>query len=173
MDQFCIIGDNTLKKLAKSLVDSRALAQEINAFTQCVESNSQRQAPVKGIRKSTHYSERFFDPSVVLSGDLQDMAGQVFARQGEVINPLATVPFVQTLYFINSENAEQIEWMQRQRPQTLMVKIILVNGDIPRTSKTLDSRVYFDQGGALSRRFGPDDADGAYHCFPELSAAAG
>lgn len=145
---------DTLTERAKSLVNSGAWAQEMDAFRQRVERNSQRPAPVEGIGKSIHYSERFFDPSVVLSGDLQDMAGRVFARQGEVINPLATVPFVQTLYFIDGDDADQVAWMQRQRPQTLMVKIILVNGDIPRTSTTLDSRVYFDQGGALSRRFG-------------------
>lgn len=145
---------DTLTERAKSLVDSGAWAQEMDAFRQRVERNSQRPVPVEGIGKSIHYSERFFDPSVVLSGDLQDMAGRVFARQGEVINPLATVPFVQTLYFIDGDDADQVAWMQRQRPQTLMVKIILVNGDIPRTSTTLDSRVYFDQGGALSRRFG-------------------
>ncbi|MEN3262956.1 type-F conjugative transfer system protein TraW [Sodalis endosymbiont of Spalangia cameroni] len=145
---------DTLTERAKSLVDSGAWAQEMDAFRQRVERNSQRPAPVEGIGKSIHYSERFFDPSVVLSGDLQDMDGRVFARQGEVINPLATVPFAQTLYFIDGDDADQVAWMQRQRPQTLMVKIILVNGDIPRTSTTLDSRVYFDQGGALSRRFG-------------------
>lgn len=145
---------DTLTERAKSLVDSGAWAQEMDAFRQRVERNSQRPAPVEGIGKSIHYSEQFFDPSVVLSGDLQDMAGRVFARQGEVINPLASVPFAQTLYFIDGDDADQVAWMQRQRPQTLMVKIILVNGDIPRTSKTLDSRVYFDQGGALSRRFG-------------------
>lgn len=145
---------DTLTERAQSLVDSGAWAQEMDAFRQRVERNSRRPAPVEGIGKSIHYSERFFDPSVVLSGDLQDMDGRVFARQGEVINPLATVPFVQTLYFIDGDDADQVAWMQRQRPQTLMVKIILVNGDIPRTSTTLDSRVYFDQGGALSRRFG-------------------
>lgn len=145
---------DTLTERAKSLVDSGAWAQEMDAFRQRVERNSQRPAPVEGIGKSIHYSEKFFDPSVVLSGDLQDMNGRVFARQGEVINPLAIVPFVQTLYFIDGDDADQVAWMQRQRPQTLMVKIILVNGDIPRTSTTLDSRVYFDQGGALSRRFG-------------------
>nr|CAI59278.2 TraW protein [Sodalis glossinidius]CAI59451.2 TraW protein [Sodalis glossinidius] len=112
---------DTLTQRAKSLVDSGAWAQEMDAFTQRVERNSQRPAPVEGIGKSIHYSERFFDPSVVLLRDLQDMDGRVFARQGEVINPLATVPFAQTLYFIDGDDADQVAWMQRQRPQTLMV----------------------------------------------------
>ncbi|MXK77791.1 hypothetical protein GR646_27300, partial [Klebsiella pneumoniae] len=33
-------------------------------------------------------------------------------------------------------------------------KIILVRGSIPDTSAALDSRIYFDQNGVLSKRFG-------------------
>jgi hypothetical protein len=50
----------------------------------------------------------------------------VFAHQGELINPLKTVPFMQTLYFINGDDPDQIAWMKRQVPETLMSKIILV-----------------------------------------------
>lgn len=78
----------------------------------------------------------------------------LFARKGEVVNPLKTVPFVQTLYFINGDDADQLAWMKRQVPETLMSKIILVRGSIPDTSAALDSRIYFDQNGVLSKRFG-------------------
>ena len=70
------------------------------------------------------------------------------------MNPLKTVPFVQTLYFINGDDADQIAWMKRQVPETLMSKIILVRGSVPDTSAALDSRIYFDQNGVLSQRFG-------------------
>ena len=78
----------------------------------------------------------------------------MFARKGDVVNPLNTVPFVQTLYFINGDDADQLAWMKRQVPETLMSKIILVRGSIPDTSAALDSRIYFDQNGVLSKRFG-------------------
>ncbi len=32
------------------------------------------------------------------------------------MNPLQYVPFNQTLYFINGDDPEQIEWMKRQSP---------------------------------------------------------
>lgn len=35
-----------------------------------------------------------------------------------------------------------------------MSKIILVRGSVPDTSAALDSRIYFDQNGVLSKRFG-------------------
>lgn len=138
----------------QSRVDDGSWGREMEAFRQRVERNSRRPAPVEGIGNSERYEVRFFDPSVALSADLKDDKGRVFARKGEVINPLARVPFAQTLYFIDGDNPAHIAWMQRQQPQTLMVKAILVKGDIPQTSERLDSRIYFDQGGALSRRFG-------------------
>lgn len=138
----------------QSRVDDGSWGRKMDAFKQRVERNSQRPAPVEGLGNSARYEERFFDPSVQLSADLKDDKGRVFAHKGEVINPLSTVPFVQTLYFIDGDDPQQIAWMKAQKPETLMVKIILVKGDIPQISERLDSRIYFDQGGALSRRFG-------------------
>lgn len=128
--------------------------EEMTAFKARTVKHSQRPEPVAGIGRTARYAERFFDPSVQLSSDLKDDKGRVFARKGDVINPLATVPFAQTLYFIDGDDPQQVAWMKAQQPETLMVKVILVNGDIPKTSAALDSRIYFDQGGALSRRFG-------------------
>jgi hypothetical protein len=52
----------------------------------------------------------------------------VFARKGDVLNPLKTVPFMQTLYFIDGDDPDQVAWMKRQVPDTLISKIILVKG---------------------------------------------
>lgn len=128
--------------------------EEMTVFKERTVKHSQRPEPVVGIGRTERYAERFFDPSVQLSSDLKDDKGRVFARKGDVINPLATVPFAQTLYFIDGDDPQQVAWMKAQQPETLMVKVILVNGDVPKTSAALDSRIYFDQGGALSRRFG-------------------
>lgn len=128
--------------------------QTMDEFKQRVIENSQRPAPVEGIKRAEKYEQRWFDPSIRLSADLKDHEGRVFARKGEVVNPLKTVPFMQTLYFINGDDADQVAWMKRQVPETLMSKIILVRGSVPDTSAALDSRIYFDQNGVLSQRFG-------------------
>ena len=78
----------------------------------------------------------------------------MFARKGDVLNPLKTVPFMQTLYFIDGDDPDQVAWMKRQVPDTLISKIILVKGSVPDTSVALDARIYFDQNGVLSKRFG-------------------
>lgn len=92
--------------------------------------------------------------------------GRVFARQGEVMNPLQYVPFNQTLYFINGDDPAQVAWMKRQTPPTLESKIILVQGSIPEMQKALDSRVYFDQNGVLCQRLGIDQVPARVSAVP-------
>ena len=128
--------------------------QEMEAFKGRVIEHSQRPAPVEGIGKADKYAQRWFDPSIRLTEDLKDHNGRVFARKGDVLNPLKTVPFMQTLYFIDGDDPDQVAWMKRQVPDTLISKIILVKGSVPDTSVALDARIYFDQNGVLSKRFG-------------------
>ncbi len=75
-----------------------------------------------GIGRTEKYGSRLFDPSVRLAADIRDNEGRVFARQGEVMNPLQYVPFNQTLYFINGDDPAQVAWMKRQTPPTLESK---------------------------------------------------
>ncbi|WP_430673410.1 type-F conjugative transfer system protein TraW [Klebsiella aerogenes] len=138
----------------EALEKSGRWGQEMEAFKERVKTNSQRPATVEGIKKADKYEQRWFDPSIKLTEDLKDQNGVLFARKGQVLNPLKTVPFMQTLYFIDGDDPDQVAWMKRQVPETLISKIILVKGSIPDTSAALDSRIYFDQNGVLSQRFG-------------------
>lgn len=128
--------------------------QTMDEFKQRAIENSQRPPPVEGLKRTEKYEQRWFDPSIRLSEDLKDHEGRVFARKGEMVNPLKTVPFMQTLYFINGDDPDQVAWMKRQVPETLISRIILVRGSVPETSAALDSRIYFDQNGMLTGRFG-------------------
>ncbi|EML9727441.1 type-F conjugative transfer system protein TraW [Klebsiella aerogenes] len=138
----------------EALEKSGRWGQEMEAFKERVKTNSQRPVPVEGIKKADKYEQRWFDPSIKLTEDLKDQNGVLFARKGQVLNPLKTVPFMQTLYFIDGDDPDQVAWMKRQVPETSISKIILVKGSIPDTSAALDSRIYFDQNGVLSQRFG-------------------
>ena len=40
------------------------------------------------------------------------------------------------------------------KPETQMVKIILLNGNLREVTEKLDTDLYFDQNGALAKRFG-------------------
>lgn len=138
----------------EGLEKSGQLEKLMTEFKQRVIDNSQRPPPVEGIQRADRYQQRWFDPSIKLTEDIKDNEGRVFARKGDVLNPLKTVPFMQTLYFIDGDDPDQMAWMKRQVPETVMSKIILIKGSVPDTSEALDSRIYFDQNGVLSARFG-------------------
>ena len=106
----------------QSLQSSGQWDQTMDAFKQRVIENSQRPAPVEGIKRAEKYEQRWFDPSIRLTEDLKDNEGRVFARKGDVVNPLKTVPFVQTLYFINGDDADQLaRFVHRHRSRDAAV----------------------------------------------------
>lgn len=137
-----------------ALEESGRWGHEMGIFRDRVVANSQRPDPVEGIKKADKYEQRWFDPSIRLTADLRGQNGVLFARKGQIINPLIMVPFLQTLYFIDGDDPDQLKWIKRQVPNTLLSKIILIKGSVPATSSLLDHRIYFDQHGVLSQRFG-------------------
>ncbi|MHC0026562.1 type-F conjugative transfer system protein TraW [Enterobacter vonholyi] len=143
----------TIQTRLKAMENSGEMAREQEAFKQRVIENTLRPKPVQGLHIAQENSTHYIDPSLTVSEDLKDHEGRVFARKGQVINPLDTVPFTETLYFIDADNPQQLTWMKAQKPGTLTYRVILVNGDIREATKALDTRIYFDQDGTLSRKF--------------------
>ncbi|HDC4621210.1 TPA: type-F conjugative transfer system protein TraW, partial [Enterobacter asburiae] len=70
------------------------------------------------------------------------------------VNPLDKVPFSQVLFVIDGDDKEQVNWARQQLAGQTSVKVILVNGNIKETSDALNERIYFDQSGVLTRKFG-------------------
>lgn len=144
-----------------SLIDERLNAQfggkseaEIQAEVQKrVTGNVLRPPPVL-LPVAKVDSERSFDPSYTVERDLADHKGRVFAHKGQVVNPFDTVPFARTLIFIDGDDEKQIEWLKSFKPETQIVKIILLNGNLREATEKLDTELYFDQNGALVNRFG-------------------
>ncbi|MDP1051211.1 conjugal transfer protein TraW, partial [Klebsiella quasipneumoniae] len=78
---------------------------------------------------------KLFDPAFEVTRDLADQNGTVFARKGQRISPFDVIPvFNETLYFIDGDDKEQLAWMQQQKPQTPIHKVILINGNIKDTA---------------------------------------
>lgn len=138
----------------QSMQDSGQLAELQQGFQDRVRAHTLRPAPVEGLVTDTEAHESFYDPTFVVGQDIADHRGQVFARKGDRVNPLATLPLGSALYFIDGDDPRQVAWMKAQTPPTLTYKIILVKGNIKSASDALSARIYFDQQGALTRRLG-------------------
>ncbi|MGL4355103.1 MULTISPECIES: type-F conjugative transfer system protein TraW [Aeromonas] len=143
----------TIHDRLNAMQESGELAEQQEAFKDRVIKNSLRPAPVSGLKLASEDSTHFVDPTFVVGQDIADHQGRVFARKGDKVNPLDAVPFVQTLYFIDADDPRQVAWMRQQQPATPLYKVVLVNGDIRKATQQLDTRIYFDQEGVLSRKF--------------------
>lgn len=143
----------TIHDRLKAMEDSGDIARTQQAFRERVKAHTLRPSPVTGLSVAQKNTTRYVNPSFVVSRDIADQNGVVFAHKGEVINPLEHVPFTETLYFIDADSPEQVAWMKAQQPPTLLFKVILVNGNIQEATRSLDTHIYFDQNGTLSRRF--------------------
>ena len=143
-----------IEQRLQALQQSGEMDKKMGDFKERVVRNSQRPPPVAGITRAVRYEKRWFDPSVRVDRDLADGHGNVFARAGQVFNPLAVVPFNQTLLFIDGDDPDQLAWVRRLKPARLVSRIILGRGNIAQTSVALDSRIFFDQNGVLTSRFG-------------------
>ncbi|AWK15131.1 type-F conjugative transfer system protein TraW [Candidatus Fukatsuia symbiotica] len=143
----------TIYNRLHDMEQSGELAKQQAAFKQRVIKNSLRPAPVTGLTVAQEDSTHYVDPSFVVSQDMADHQGRIFAHTGERHNPLEFVPFVQTLYFIDADDPRQMAWLKQQKPATPVHKVILVKGDIRASTLALDTRIYFDQQGLMSRKF--------------------
>jgi conjugal transfer pilus assembly protein TraW len=107
-----------------------------------------------GVAPSKHY----YDPSIIVNKDITNANGFVIAHKDMMINPLANMHFDEKLIFINGDNNLQINWVnkiiKKYNQENISYKVILVNGDIKKTSYAINNRVYFDQFGRLCSKFG-------------------
>lgn len=117
----------TIQTRLKAMEASGEMAREQEAFKQRVIENTLRPRPVEGLTLAQENTTHYIDLSLTVSEDLKDHQGRVFAHKGQVINPLDTVPFTDTLYFIDADNPQQLAWMKAQKPGTLTYRVILVN----------------------------------------------
>ena len=137
----------------ESMEASGQLAEMQTQFKERVVQNTLRPKPVEGLQTDTRSHTHRVDPTVSVTADMADQNGRIFARKGQRINPLDTVSLAGPLYFLDADDERQVAWF-KQQPAELNRKVILVGGNIRDATKALNTRIYFDQDGTLSRRFG-------------------
>lgn len=143
-----------IQKRLSSMEQSGEMDRLKNEAIERVKRNAVRPTPVAGLTPAETYRAFSYDPTFVVNETITDMKGNIVARKGDRVNPLDRVPYNQTLFFIDGDNRDEMAWMKKQLASTGDFKIILVKGNIKDTSDALDERVYFDQAGVLSTKFG-------------------
>jgi conjugal transfer pilus assembly protein TraW len=110
---------------------------------------------VDGITKATVAREWFFDPSISRPEDLRDQKGQIFYHANTKVNPLDYVSLSKILIFIDGADEAQVHWaLAQNKIRKSRAKIILVKGKIIDLMRAKKVRLYFDQNGILTKKFG-------------------
>ncbi|WP_171182372.1 type-F conjugative transfer system protein TraW [Ruegeria sp. HKCCD8929] len=112
-----------------------------------------RPRPVPGIGKATEYASWEVDMTITLTEDLADHQGQVFARAGTVVNPLAYSRFNKRIVLIDGDDAAQVRFALSEGDE-LDTLLVLVKGDPLGLMREHGRRFYFDQDAVLVDRFG-------------------
>lgn len=107
---------------------------------------------VQGISHAVQDREYLYDPSITLADAILTHDGQTVHPAGTRVNPLETVKFSDTYLFIDGDDPEHISWaLSHPAPKK---KIILTSGPIIDLMKENQIRLYFDQKGKYTRKFG-------------------
>jgi len=109
--------------------------------------------PVRGVSAAQGPRTWLFDPSIVLQEDIRDEENRVIAARGTRINPLDHVSLRQKLVFLDGKDEAQVRWALTSASSE-RVRLILTSGSAFRLMERHQRRFYFDQGGALTARFG-------------------
>ena len=100
-------------------------------------------------------STRRWKPQWRVPHDIRDAEGRLLYMAGTVINPLQRSAFDGRLIFADGNDPAQVLWLRAQAAaSTLSTRIILVAGAPMELRRRWQRPVYFDQGGALSRKLG-------------------
>lgn len=146
--------DAMLRRL-KALERSGALRQMQREAVSRAVASIKSPPPVAGIATVRVASKRLLDPTVHYPRAVANELGQVVVPAGARINPLLVTPLSRKLVFFDGRDRAQSEAVRGLLAQHgTRIKPILVAGSWYDTAKAWKTRVYYDQHGSLSQRFG-------------------
>ena len=108
--------------------------------------------PVAGLTSTVEPKSYLFNPGLSLNHDLTDHEGTRFYKKGDVVNPLDHMTLSKDYLFIDGNRSKQVAWAKAQQ-HSKHVMIVLVSGDPMKIMKDHDMQVFFDQEGAMVKRF--------------------
>lgn len=114
----------------------------------------ERPKAVRGIRATETARTFYIDPTWTLDRNVVDEKGKVLFPAGTKVNPFDYDKMSKTLLFFDARSKEQVAFAKRFMAESkVLVKPILVGGEPLKLMREWKREVFYDQGGALTRRF--------------------
>jgi conjugal transfer pilus assembly protein TraW len=120
---------------------------------------------VKNIKPATKGRAFYYDPTYTLDKDAILPCGKILHKAGTTVNPLQHMDLNRRMFFVDSREKIQVAWLKEQltnplpdQSEPVEDRIILIGGSPFKLKEELggnhENKVYFDQGGELTTRFG-------------------
>jgi conjugal transfer pilus assembly protein TraW len=110
---------------------------------------------VEGLSRAQENKRWLFDPSIILDRNIFTKSGNLIATAGTHVNPLVYISLSKTLIFFDGDDQEQVAWaIEQNKKINNKSKLILINGSLIKIESKTKTRLYFDQEGRLTNRFG-------------------
>lgn len=111
--------------------------------------------PVPGLSKTLKARTWYYDPSIVAQRNYTDADGKIIVPAGTRVNPLDYVSMSRHLLFFDGRDKGQVKRAEELvRHYQGKIKPILTGGSYVELMRQWNAQVYFDQAGALTRKFG-------------------
>ena len=149
------IAEENLLTVIKTKLQTLQNSGELEAHQKKIQEEAatrlQRPAEVLSIIKTKKPRVFTYKPSITVPYDLKDHNDKIFFKAGTTVNPLDMFALKYTLFFIDGDDKEQVNWAINHKVKS---KVILIKGLPFELMKEHGTQVYFDQGGALVKKFG-------------------
>lgn len=137
------------------MVETGELSQKQNEYRDRVIGAIEQPKPLAQIKTTTTKRTFFVDPTWVLDRDIRGADGSILFAHGLKINPFDHVSLKEKLVFIDGRDRRQVSFAKETlRSLNGRAKPILVAGEPLSLMRDWKRRVFYDQGGALIRKFG-------------------
>lgn len=165
---FKVVEEPFIQMLKKRL-DEIDIEKEQAKIQARVKDKVENPTPVQGIYPAKKERIFYFDPTYTLDKDAILPCGKILHRAGTKVNPLQHMDLNRRMFFIDGRNKEQITWLKEQlenpppslphaEAQQIEDRVILVGGSVFVLKEDLGEnhadKVYFDQHGELTTKFG-------------------
>ena len=144
-----------IEEKLRTLEGDGTLAKKQEEMQEHAKKRINRPKAVAGITHVQKYTKRYYDPTYVLKEDIKDADGDVIHKKGKRVNPLEIMPLSHRLIFIDGDDKEQVSFAFKES-KAYLSKIILVKGNVGDLMREHKIRLYFDQMGILTSKFGID-----------------
>lgn len=127
------------------------IEEKIKQYTEQVKKAIITPKAVDGITNTTEEREYTWDPVYTVPETLYDEEGNILTQAGLKYNSQDYVPLTRKYIFIDGNNDKHVEFARGFAEKD---KIILINGQPNEVAEKLGKKIYFDQEGVLTKKFG-------------------